>query len=250
MQPGLNVIVVGAYGGIGRAVCRLLHLAGARLAVFGRDQHTVASLAESLDALPLVGDASSFADMDTAMERATAELGPLAGAVNCAGSLLLKPAHLTTESEYAATVSANLTTAFALCHAAGKTMTEGGSVVLVSTAAARAGIANHEAIAAAKGGVQGLMLSAAATYATRGLRFNCVAPGLTRTPLAAKILANEASEKASLAMHALGRLGEPDDVARAICWLLDPANDWVTGQVLGVDGGLANVRVRPKGSPG
>jgi len=126
-------------------------------------------------------------------------------------------------------------------------MTDGGSVVLVSTAAARTGIANHEAIAAAKGGVQGLMLSAAATYAARGLRFNCVAPGLTRTPLAAKIIASEASEKASLAMHALGRLGEPGDVARAIYWLLDPANDWVTGQILGVDGGLANVRVRPKG---
>jgi NAD(P)-dependent dehydrogenase (short-subunit alcohol dehydrogenase family) len=126
-------------------------------------------------------------------------------------------------------------------------MSGGGSVVLVSTAAARTGIANHEAIAAAKGGVQGLMLSAAATYAARGLRFNCVAPGLTRTPLTAKLTANDASEKASLAMHALGRLGEPEDIARAICWLLDPANDWVTGQVLGVDGGLANLRTRAKG---
>jgi len=247
MQSGWNVVVVGAYGAIGRAVCGLLHAAGARLAVVGRDQDKIASLAEATGALPIVGDASSFADMDAAFERATAELGPLSGAVNCAGSLLLKPAHLTTEAEYAATVSANLTTAFAMCHAAGKTMTDGGSVVLVSTAAARTGIANHEAIAAAKGGVQGLMLSAAATYAARGLRFNCVAPGLTRTPLAAKIIASEASEKASLAMHALGRLGEPGDVARAIYWLLDPANDWVTGQILGVDGGLANVRVRPKG---
>ncbi len=246
MQSNWNVIVVGAYGGIGRAVCERLHSAGAHVAVFGRDQEQLASLARATGALPVVGDASRFAEMDAAFERATAELGPLTGAVNCAGSLLLKPAHLTTEAEYASTVLANLTTAFALCHAAGKTMTDGGSVVLVSTAAARTGIANHEAIAAAKGGVQGLMLSAAATYASRGLRFNCVAPGLTRTPLAAKILANEASEKASLAMHALGRLGAPDDVARAIFWLLDPANDWVTGQVLGVDGGLANVRVRAK----
>ncbi len=210
MQSNWNVIVVGAYGGIGRAVCELLHSAGAGLAVLGRDDEKLISLAKVTGALPIVGDAASFADLD------------------------------------AATVSANLTTAFPTCHAAGKTMMGGGSVVFVSTAAARNGIANHEAMAAAKGGAQGLMLSAAATYASRGLRFNCVAPGLTRTPLSAKVTANEASEKASIAMHALGRLGEPDDVARAICWLFDPANDWVTGQVLSVDGGLANVRVRPK----
>ncbi len=241
-----NVVVVGAYGGIGRAVCEILRSQGAHVAMVGRDEAKLRSLVDMVGGLPIVGDATSFADMVAAFEKATDSFGPLTGVVNCAGSLLLKPAHLTSEDEYAATIAANLTTAFSVCHAAGKVMTGGGSVVLVSTAAARTGIANHEAIAAAKAGVQGLMLSAAATYASRRLRFNCVAPGLTRTPLASKVLANDASEKASLAMHALGRLGEPGDIARAICWFLDPANDWVTGQVLGVDGGLADVRVRPK----
>lgn len=241
-----NVIVVGAVSGIGRAVCEMLHAFGATLTAVGRDPEKLAAVTTSIGGLPIAGDATCFIDMVAAFEQATEKFGPLTGVVNCAGSLLLKPAHLTTESEYAATIAANLTTAFAVCHAAGKVMTGGGSVVLVSTAAARTGIANHEAIAAAKAGVEGLTRSAAATYASRGLRFNCVAPGLTRTPLTSKVTANEASEKASIAMHALGRLGEPADVARAICWLLDPANDWVTGQVLGVDGGLANVRVRPK----
>jgi NAD(P)-dependent dehydrogenase (short-subunit alcohol dehydrogenase family) len=246
MSTSQNVIVIGAYGGIGRAVCELLHAGGAKLAVVGRDETKLAELADRYDALPLVADAARFGDVDAAFDRAIAELGPLTGAVNCAGSLLLKPAHITTEAEFAATIAANLTSAFAVCRAAGRAMSGGGSVVLVSTAAACTGIANHEAIAAAKGGVQGLMLSAAATYAARGLRFNCVAPGLTRTPLTAKLTANDASEKASLAMHALGRLGEPEDIARAIGWLLDPANNWVTGQVLGVDGGLANLRTRAK----
>lgn len=246
MASQQNVVVVGAYGGIGRAVCEILRGQGARVAMVGRDEAKLESLVETIGGLPIVGDATSFADMVAAFEKATDSFGPLTGVVNCAGSLLLKPAHLTSEDEYAATIAANLTTAFSVCHAAGKVMTGGGSVVLVSTAAARTGIANHEAIAAAKAGVQGLTLSAAATYASRRLRFNCVAPGLTRTPLASKVLANDASEKASLAMHALGRLGEPGDIARAICWFLDPANDWVTGQVLGVDGGLADVRVRPK----
>ena len=92
----------------------------------------------------------------------------------------------------------------------------------MSSAAARLGLANHEAIAAAKAGVHGLVLSAAASYASRGIRVNAVAPGLVRTPLTARLTANEASLKASTALHALGRIGEPDDVASAIEWLLDP----------------------------
>jgi NAD(P)-dependent dehydrogenase (short-subunit alcohol dehydrogenase family) len=122
--------------------------------------------------------------------------------------------------------------------------TDGGSVVLVSSAAARIGLANHEAIAAAKAGLIGLTLSAAATYARQRIRFNAVAPGLVRTPLTRGLVSSELAEKASVAMHPLGRLGEPDDVARAIAWLLDPDQGWITGQVLGVDGGLADIRPR------
>jgi 3-oxoacyl-[acyl-carrier protein] reductase len=106
------------------------------------------------------------------------------------------------------------------------------------------GLANHEAVAAAKAGIIGLARSAAATYAARRVRVNCVAPGLVRTPLTQRITASPATERASLAMHPLGRLGEPGDVARAIVFLLDPENDWITGQVLGVDGGLGSLKAR------
>jgi NAD(P)-dependent dehydrogenase (short-subunit alcohol dehydrogenase family) len=71
-----------------------------------------------------------------------------------------------------------------------------------------------------------------------------VAPGLTKTPLTQGLVASELAEKASIGMHPLGRLGTPDDVARAIAFLLDPAQDWITGQVLGVDGGLASLKTR------
>ena len=115
---------------------------------------------------------------------------------------------------------------------------------LVSSAAGRIGIANHEAIAAVKAGVIGLTLSAAATYAPRRIRVNCVAPGLVRTPMTVRLTANEISLKASSAMHALGRVGEPDDVSAAIEWLLSPLQSWVTGQTLGIDGGLGSVLAR------
>ena len=159
------------------------------------------------------------------------------------GSLLLKPAHLTSDAEWDATLAVNLTSAFAVVRASARAMKEsGGSIVLVSSAAARAGLANHEAVAAAKAGIIGLVLSAAATYASRGIRVNGVAPGLVRTPLTAALTSNEATLRASTAMHALGRIGEPADVASAIAWLLDPRQGWITGQILGVDGGLADLR--------
>jgi len=116
--------------------------------------------------------------------------------------------------------------------------------VLLSTAGARIGLANHEATSAAKTGIEGLALAASASYASKGLRVNCVAPGMTRTPLTAKLLQNEMMAKASVSMHALGRLGEPDDVASAIEWLLDSEQSWVTSQVIGVDGGLSRIRSR------
>jgi NAD(P)-dependent dehydrogenase (short-subunit alcohol dehydrogenase family) len=120
----------------------------------------------------------------------------------------------------------------------------GGSIVLCSSAVADIGMPNHEAIAAAKGAINSLARSAAATYASKKIRVNVVAPGLTKTPLTSRITGSEAAVKASLAMHPLGRLGESDDIARAISFFLDPENDWITGQVLAVDGGLSSLKVK------
>ena len=120
----------------------------------------------------------------------------------------------------------------------------GGSIVLVSSAAAQIGLANHEAIAAAKAGVIGLTRAAAASYSRQGIRVNAVAPGLVRTKLTARLTSSPQAEQTSIAMHALGRIGEPEDVASAIAWLLDSDQSWVTGQVIGVDGGLGSIRAR------
>lgn len=233
-------VIIGGSGGIGSALARELNDAGATLLLIGRSETRLAHAAAALGAHTAVADAIN----PTALEAAVSDFGPIDGIANCAGSILLKPAHLTTETEWKQTIDSNLTTAYAAVRAGVKAMPNGGSIVLCATAAARTGIANHEAIAAAKGGVIGLTLSAAATYAPRNIRVNCVAPGLVDTPLSAKITANETALKTSSAMHALGRIGKPEDVASGIAWLLDPRNEWVTGQVLGIDGGLGSVRPR------
>lgn len=195
-------------------------------------------------------DATDFTTVSQIFEQATEALGSLDGVVNCAGSLLLKAAHLTTQAQYEATIAASLTTAFAVVQAAGRTMAKsGGSVVLISSAAALSGFANHEAIACAKAGIIGLTYSAAATYAPHQLRFNAVAPGLTATPLNQALVNNQASLKVSEAMHALGRIGTPEDIASAVMFFLASANAWITGQVLAVDGGLSQLhpRIKPNG---
>jgi NAD(P)-dependent dehydrogenase (short-subunit alcohol dehydrogenase family) len=240
LQNG-RFVIIGAAGGIGSALARRIAAQGGEVILLGRSLDRLAPLAGELDAEMHVVDASKVDDLD----KLVATLGPIHGIVNCAGSLLLKPAHLTTLAEWDQVIEANLTTAFATVRAAAKAMlATGGSIVLLATAAARTGFANHEAIAAAKSGVIGLMLSAAASYAPRNIRVNCVAPGLVDTPLAARITASEAALKASAAMHALGRIGQTADVASGIAWLLDPENSWVTGQVIGIDGGLGTVRAR------
>jgi 3-oxoacyl-[acyl-carrier protein] reductase len=240
-----RVMVIGATGGIGSALCSLLVAGGGRVFLAAREAQRAEDLGSRLGMPWTTVDASDPDALDACGDAAAEELGGLDGIVNCAGSLLLKPAHLTTSAEWQATLAANLTTAFGCVRAAGRLLkASGGSVVLVSSAAARIGLANHEAIAAAKAGVIGLTLSAAATYARQGIRFNAVAPGLVRTPLTKGLVASELAEKASVAMHPLGRLGEPEDVARAIAFLLDPAQGWITGQVLGIDGGLADLKVR------
>ena len=240
----MAVLVLGAAGGIGGALSRRLAAERVKLVVAGRDAARLEAIAAETGATPFVLDATRPAEVEAAAARAVELDGRLDGLANCVGSILLKPAHITSEEEWDAVLATNLKSAYAAVRAAARLMTTGGSVVLVSSAAARLGLANHEAIAAAKAGVIGLTLSAAATYAPKGIRVNAVAPGLVRTPLTARITGNEAALKASTAMHALGRVGEPEEVASAIAWLLDPAQSWVTGQVIGVDGGLATLRSR------
>jgi 3-oxoacyl-[acyl-carrier protein] reductase len=235
-------LIIGATSGIGLALIRLLLTQEHQLFLTGRNSEKRAALENEFPLRVRALDATDFKAVETIFNHASEELGGLDGVVNCAGSLLLKSAHLTSLEEYQAVIASSLTTAFATVAAAGKHLHErGGSVVLISSAAALQGIANHEAIAAAKGGVISLARSAAASYADRNIRFNVVAPGLTNTSLTKFLIENPAALKMSSAMHALGRIGAPQDIARVIAFFLAPENNWITGQVLAVDGGLSRV---------
>ncbi|MGF1508008.1 MAG: SDR family NAD(P)-dependent oxidoreductase [Myxococcota bacterium] len=236
-------LIIGGGGDIARALTERLAKRGAHVLLASRPSERFAEVRQSLDVPALEIDARDPEEVARAADEAQQRFGRLDSITNLVGSVLLKPAHQLSVEELDETLKLNLHTAFGAVRAAGMKMRKtGGSVVLLSSAAARIGLPNHEAIAAAKGAVLSMGLSAAATYSRYNVRVNVVAPGLVQTKLTEHITQNDVSAKASENLHPLGRLGNPADIASMIAWLIDPEQSWVTGQVFGVDGGLATLK--------
>lgn len=242
-----SIAILGATGSIGSALARRLVAAGRSLLLIGRNGEKLGALAGELGQPYATIEMGSSQALEDGLVANSAQCGGYDGLVNCIGSLLLKPAHLTGDDEFREVFETNLFTSFATVRAGSKALRDrGGSIVLIASAAAEIGIANHEAIAAAKAGVVGLARAAAATYAHQNIRVNVISPGLVRTQLTQSLWQSPATAASSSRLHALGRLGEPQHIASLAAWLLAPENDWITGQVIGLDGGLSRVQPRPR----
>jgi len=237
-------ILIGGGGGIGTALAQRLKNRGATLMLSGRSAEPLERLARSLECDHKACEAADFEAVKGLVDGVIERHGRLDGIVNLAGSIIIKPAHSITPEEFDETMDVNVRTAFATIRAAARSLQKsgGGSIVLMSSCAAEIGLMNHELIAAAKAAVAGMARAAAATYAGGGVRVNAVAPGLVDSPMSQKIVGSDAGRKASEALHPLGRLGEPSDLAPVIDWLLGSDSSWVTGQTIGVDGGLASIK--------
>jgi 3-oxoacyl-[acyl-carrier protein] reductase len=240
-----RIAILGATGTIGSTLARRLVRQGESVLLIGRSADKLQLLSQELQQPAASCDLATSLALEDVLQQHQDPTGGYRGIVNCIGSLLLKAAHVTSDDEFRQVIQTNLFTAFATVRAGARFLRDqGGSIVLFTSAAAEIGIQNHEAIAAAKGGVIGLARSAAATYAPRNIRVNVVSPGLIKTELTRSIWQNETAAAASQDLHALNRLGEPEQIASLVAWLLDQENDWVTGQVIGIDGGLGHVLPR------
>lgn len=241
-------VIFGATGAVGSELARRLVASGRSVLLCGRNTETLQTLANELDQPSAVVDGHDSASIEAAFAAADKQFPGYSAVANCIGSVLLKPAHSTSDAEWQEVINTNLFSSFAIVRSAVKRLRKtGGAIALVSSAAADVGMANHEAIAAAKAGVAGLARATAATYASKGVRCNVVAPGLVRSEMTRRIWGNPQALAISEKMHARQQIGEPSSIAGALAWLLDPQQQWVTGSVFSIDGGLANVLPQPRG---
>ena len=234
-MTGKNILIIGASSGIGHALALSLQAQGATLFTAGRRQpEGITSTHMTWDVTQPAGDALNQLP-DT-----------LHGLVYAPGTINLKPFQRLQVADYQADLQVNLLGAIETIHAslAALKKAKGSSIVLFSTVAAKLGMGLHSSVSVAKSAVEGLTKSLAAEFAPSLVRVNAVAPSLTDTPLAENQGLLETPEKRDAAnkRHPLNRVGSPEDIAQMAAYLLGDQASWITGQIIGVDGGMGNLK--------
>jgi NAD(P)-dependent dehydrogenase (short-subunit alcohol dehydrogenase family) len=234
-------VVLGASGGIGSAVARRLVERGDTVHLVGRQKDKVAALGEQLQskwsAVDILQDEDAF---DTVLSECDETLDGLVYAI---GSINLKSLKRLKQEDFLQDFHLNALGAVRAVQAALPKLQKAqqASIVLFSSVAASQGFPMHASMGMAKGAVSGFTLSLAAELAP-SIRVNAIAPSLTKTPLTDKLLANPAMEEALAAQHPMQRLGTADDIASLACYLLSTESNWMTGQILGLDGGRSTLQ--------
>ena len=237
-----KTLIFGANGGIGSATARRLAARGRALHLVGRNGDAIRALAAETGAAFSVGDVLD----DGFIAQAAVEAGDvLDGLVYAVGSITLKALPRLTRADFLRDYELNALSAALAVQAALPALKKSGrgSVLLFSSIAAAQGFGLHASIGMAKAAVDGLTLSLAAELAP-AVRVNAIAPSLTRTPLSKSIWQNEAMAQTIAGLHPLPRLGEPQEIAGLADFLLSEDAAWITGQVIGVDGGRSRLRVK------
>lgn len=238
-----KIILYGATGGIGSTTARILRARGDNLHLVGRNEAKLAEIAVELNASYTCGDVTQ----SSTYARVAQESGEsLDGLVYAVGTINLRSLQRLTEPDFLTDFRINAMGAALAIQAALPALKKSAgtaSIVLFSSVAALQGFSLHASMGLAKGAVNGLCLSLATELAPK-IRVNAIAPSLTRTPLAESIVSNEQVAQSIAALHAMQRLGTPGDIASMAVFLLSPEADWITGQIIGVDGGRSTLRTK------
>lgn len=229
-----HYLVVGGSSGIGLALTQQLAEAGHQVTVLSRTKESLTSLS---------GVEHIEADITTAAISSDLFPDTLHGLVYCPGSINLKPFRSLKPDHFRADFEINFMGAVKVLQATQKALQAGnGSVVLFSTVAVTQGMPYHASVAAAKGAIEGLTRSLAAEWAPK-IRVNCIAPSLTDTPMAARLLSSPEKREASADRHPLKAVGKAEDVAAMAAFLLSDSASWMSGQIIGIDGGMSSIKV-------
>ena len=228
---GKNILIIGASSGIGAALANQLNDGTNQLYLASRSKGSVS------------GSNVHYQEIDV-MEDFELDLPEqLDGLVYCPGTINLKPFHRLKDADFLLDFKVNHLGAVKVIQQALKALkkSEGASIVLFSTVAVQTGLTFHSSVASAKRAIEGLGKALAAEFAPT-IRVNVVAPSLTDTPLAERLLSSDDKKKANADRHPLKSIGTAEDMANTARFLLGDDSRWITGQVISVDGGMGSLR--------
>jgi NAD(P)-dependent dehydrogenase (short-subunit alcohol dehydrogenase family) len=232
-------VVTGGGAGIGRGIARGLVAFGASVAIWERDADTARAAAEEVGGLGITTDVRQSAEVDEALSRTIAELGPVSILVNNAGGVFSSPILETSENGWDALYRSNLKHVILCTQRVARTMVEreaGGSIISVTSIEGVRAAPGYAAYAAAKAGVINFTKTAALELAPYGIRVNALAPDITMTEGMASV-APPGAEKSFGFTVPMGRAGHVDEMAGAAVFLAGDLSSYVTGQTIHVDGG-------------
>ena len=227
-----NYLIVGASSGIGRNLAEKLN----------SDGHQVTG---TFCKTKMSSSAISYHPLNVLDEKPDLAFVPqiLNGLAFCPGSINLRPFGRIDPKDFVSDYELQLVGAVKVIQGLLPHLKKGkASVVLFSTVAVQAGFSFHSQVSSSKGAIEGLTKALAAEFAPH-IRVNCIAPSLTQTPLAAKILTNEERVKSNSERHPLKRIGQSQDISNLSAFLLGDESSWITGQVIHVDGGISTLKI-------
>lgn len=240
---GKVAIVTGGSRGIGKATAKLFAQEGASVVITARDRTRLQTSAKELNVIGIAGDIRKSEDAKNVVKKTLEKFGKIDILVNNAGIFpQVKPLHEISEKEWSEVIDINLNGQFRFTKAVIPHMIEkGGCIINVSSTAGLKSFENFEADAysASKAALILLTKAWAIEYAKHKIRVNCVCPGVVETDMTLPYLKTEAERAMTAADHPIGRIGLPDDVARAILYLASEDSSWVTGAILPIDGGAS-----------
>ena len=235
----MKKVILGATGSIGSSLAKKLVESGEQVHLVGRDQSSLSELAKNLNSSFTVCDVLEENFSEKILNDLTDE--SINGLAFCVGSIDLKPLKLTKKSDFMQSFNLNLISATEVIKSFADNLKKNkGSIVLFSTVAVKQGFPNHAIVSSAKGAIEGLTLALAAEFAPN-VRVNCIAPSLTNSKISNFLLKNEKVAEGIAKMHPMKRIGEGEDSASVAKFLLTDESSWITGQILGVDGGRSSV---------
>ncbi len=245
---GQAAIVTGASSGLGQIAARALAGAGCAVVLTARRAPELAALADEIAAaggraVACAADVRDPGHAEALVDRARAAFGRLDGVVLNAGMAVHGPGEAEDLDAFAEVMEVNVTAQMRLAAACARAMIPAGGgwmITLSSILGRRAGTGQGvAAYCASKGAVEQLTRELARQWAPHGIRVNCMAPGYFPTPMNAVLIGDPERRAALLSRTPMGRTGDPEDLAGVVVFLAAPASRFVTGQVLGVDGGMA-----------